>query len=880
MELNENNLEEDKEISQYDLYQFGNPEDLSEMPVPFEDDCELAEDDDCIMLEETRVLELLSDANVVFYEDAAYFVPSDLQSLHRIKNMWGTSEGTTVVDCLNDSKILIEEMPRNLAFSVEIENEGIEEHEEFSCYFLVYKKGIRRPLQVWLCRTNHFEFLIGSIPGSFRLDPGNYVWGITHLSDPAVESLIDDGLVMRELVIEAPCIEYVKVPEPGLLEVIADSAGWSLRVPLSDFPDDWPGFTVTVYDDGWRLLADLSGFRGEQSFSHPLLPYGSDWYVLLSDRRRRVAGYTLHRSGKDTINSSWSEGEMLRRMDAVCGYLEPKAFWKDELMKMPGLTGIRYSLVREAAYLQFCEKADLFHNALVLEAEDNGYTMRIANALARLVTGFTVNYVDVHAELVSMMNSPLGIPFIKEFEDSSPVCLMNAGLLAGPEATRLLDRIVSYMAGQPLVPVVLCDTGERIRHLFAQSPKLATYFQPELDYSVGAFTPEDIYMQVVARVRDLKLTLSGDVERRLMDYLVDKSEEGQHWAKADINQFVRDMLIKPHVNRCDMNDSTEILDIHLLGLVPAMDYFEGTMRDLDALVGLKELKAELRSLFDVLRLSHCRMSKGLPSLSGGVHHCIFTGNPGTGKSTVAALMGKLFKSLGILSKGQVITVERRTLVGAYIGHTERNLTTVLQQARGNVLFIDEAYSLSVGDNAADNDFGNQVLQGLLTVLADEHPDMVIIMAGYEEDIDRMLSKNQGMSGRFPYRFDFADYTADELFEIGTGMLERKQLKLTADAACLLREFIESKLLFREIGFSNGRWIMQLLDSRLIPAMARRVMSSQNKTEDDLRFIEADDVRAISQGVMKVGDIKKGKSVAGDINRFFFIKNDKNYGSYN
>ena len=879
MELNEDNLEEDKEISQYDLYQFGNPEDLSEMPVPFEDDCELAEDDECTLLNERKVNELLSGRSVVYYGDTPYYVPSDLQSRHNIRSVWGSSEGTPSVDCLSENNMQIGEGDRSLTFYVNIENDGEEEYEEFSCYFLLYKKNVRWPLQVWSCRTNYFEFLVGAIKGSLELPLGEYVWGITHLSDPSVEILIDDGVVMRDLVIEGSREEPVITPVPGLLEVTDSDAGWTLRVPLSEYSDNWAGFTVTVYDSGWRLLFDIQGFRGEQSFVHPLLPYGTDWLVILSDKKKCVVGYTLHRNAEGRICCFRSEADVLRKMDAMVGYLEQKDIWKDELMKIPGLTEIRSALVREAAYLWYCEQKGLFHNTLVLETEDNGYVMKTANALSRLVTGFTINFVDVQAELVKMGNTPSGMPMIEEFEDSSPVCLTNAGLLAGPDAARLMDLLLSHLASQPLGPVMLCDTGENIRRLFAQNPKLAACFQHELEYSIGTFTAEDIYLQVIERVKELKLTLSAEVSHRLIDYLR-CTGDSQHWNKADIARFVRDALIKPHINESGFDGVNEIGDIRLPDPESAVDLFEEAMQDLNALVGLKELKAELRSLFDVLRLSHCRMSKGLPSLSGSVHHCLFIGNPGTGKSTVATLMGKLFKSLGILSKGQVITVERRTLVGAYIGHTERNLTTVLQQARGNVLFIDEAYSLSVGDNAADNDFGNQVLQGLLTVLADEHPDMVIIMAGYEKDIDRMLSKNQGMSGRFPYRFDFADYTADELLEIGTGMLEKKQLNLTADAACLLREFIDNKLLFRESGFSNGRWIMQLLDSRLIPAMARRVMPSENKTEDDLRFIEVDDVRAISQGVMKVGDIKKGKSVAGDINRFFFIKNGMNYGSYN
>ena len=135
---------------------------------------------------------------------------------------------------------------------------------------------------------------------------------------------------------------------------------------------------------------------------------------------------------------------------------------------------------------------------------------------------------------------------------------------------------------------------------------------------------------------------------------------------------------------------------------------------------------------------------------------IFTSNPGTGKTTVAKKIGQLFHSLGVLSKGDVITAERGTIVGRYLGDTENNMQNLFAQAKGNVLFIDEAYSLNTG--AGDKaDFGNRVIECLLTVLAQPNPDMIIIMAGYQNEMDKMLDSNPGLRKRFTHYLHFEEY---------------------------------------------------------------------------------------------------------------------------
>ena len=144
---------------------------------------------------------------------------------------------------------------------------------------------------------------------------------------------------------------------------------------------------------------------------------------------------------------------------------------------------------------------------------------------------------------------------------------------------------------------------------------------------------------------------------------------------------------------------------------------------------------------------------------------IFTGNPGTGKTTVAKMVGKIYHALGQLSTGEVIVTGRSQLVGRFIGETEKNMQEILERARGNVLFIDEAYTLY--DGASDHkDFGFRVLESLLAVLALEHADILVIFAGYEKEMKAMMDANLGLWGRFPHQFHFEDYSVDELLQIG------------------------------------------------------------------------------------------------------------------
>lgn len=247
------------------------------------------------------------------------------------------------------------------------------------------------------------------------------------------------------------------------------------------------------------------------------------------------------------------------------------------------------------------------------------------------------------------------------------------------------------------------------------------------------------------------------------------------------------------------------------------------LQKLEKLVGLSRLKTDMRDACLMARFAQERRKLGLNPGEEERHHMIFYGNPGTGKTTVARLVGEIFHQMGLLSKGHTVETCRTDLVGEFIGHTESRMKEVLEQARGGVLFIDEAYTL-VSHDRNSNDFGKEVIHALLTILSEPNPDMIIILAGYKEKMQALLKTNPGLNDRFPLKFYFEDYSADELYEIALHTLQERNFVLTPEADLRLREIIVRANAYRDENFGNGRWVHNLVEQGIVKSMACRIMS--------------------------------------------------------
>jgi probable Rubsico expression protein CbbX len=263
---------------------------------------------------------------------------------------------------------------------------------------------------------------------------------------------------------------------------------------------------------------------------------------------------------------------------------------------------------------------------------------------------------------------------------------------------------------------------------------------------------------------------------------------------------------------------------------------EGLERDL---VGLAPVKTRVREIAALLLVEKMRRAVGLQAEPPPLHMS-FTGNPGTGKTTVAMRMASILHGLGYVRKGHLVAVTRDDLVGQYIGHTAPKTKEVIKRAMGGVLFIDEAYYLYRPEN--ERDYGQEAIEILLQVMENRRDDLVVIFAGYREHMDRFFGSNQGLSSRVAHHVDFPDYDAAELFSIAGLMLERMQYTMNDAAQQALREYIEARRKLPH--FANARSIRNALDrARLRQANRLFAQKGAALSRDMLAAIEAGDIRA-------------------------------------
>ena len=267
---------------------------------------------------------------------------------------------------------------------------------------------------------------------------------------------------------------------------------------------------------------------------------------------------------------------------------------------------------------------------------------------------------------------------------------------------------------------------------------------------------------------------------------------------------------------------------------------EGFLATLDTeLVGLVPVKTRIREIASLLLVEKLRAEVGLVAGSPSLHMS-FTGAPGTGKTTVALRMAEILHRLGYVRKGHLVAVTRDDLVGQFIGHTAPKTKDVLKRAMGGVLFIDEAYYLHRPEN--ERDYGQEAIEILLQVMENQRDDLVVILAGYKDRMERFFQSNPGMSSRIAHHLDFPDYTVEELHAIAALMLERLQYRLSPEADAALVEYIERRR--RQANFANARSIRNALDRTRLRQANRLLGRRQGAlTREQPMTIEAEDIRA-------------------------------------
>lgn len=257
--------------------------------------------------------------------------------------------------------------------------------------------------------------------------------------------------------------------------------------------------------------------------------------------------------------------------------------------------------------------------------------------------------------------------------------------------------------------------------------------------------------------------------------------------------------------------------------------------ELDSYIGLADVKEEVKNLINMVNVYKLRRAHDLPTTDMSLH-MVFTGNPGTGKTMMARMMARIYRSLDILSKGQLVEVDRSGLVAGYVGQTAIKTSKVIEKALGGVLFIDEAYALN---GKGDNDFGQEAIDTLLKAMEDHRDDLVVIVAGYDGLMEKFIQSNPGLESRFNRYLHFDDYTLDEMLEIFKMQCRKSLYTLSPDAEQDVKDFIYDENA-DGVTFGNARGVRNLFE-QILTAQANRLAKMESFTKDDLMTLTRDDV---------------------------------------
>lgn len=261
-----------------------------------------------------------------------------------------------------------------------------------------------------------------------------------------------------------------------------------------------------------------------------------------------------------------------------------------------------------------------------------------------------------------------------------------------------------------------------------------------------------------------------------------------------------------------------------------------SLQELEQLVGLREVKRNIAEVTAFSLIQNRRSQMHLKTLPNALH-MVFTGNPGTGKTTVARILGKVFQDIGLLVKGHLVEVERADLVGEYIGHTAQKTREMIRKAQGGIMFVDEAYTLAQG---GEKDFGQEAIATLVKGVEDYRDNLIIILAGYSKEMAGFLRSNPGLRSRFPINIEFADYNTEELFQIALQMYQERDYELTSKCRWRLKQILGDFERNHHPHSGNARYVRNLVE-KSIRLQALRLIDRDVFNRKELVTIQEEDL---------------------------------------
>lgn len=405
------------------------------------------------------------------------------------------------------------------------------------------------------------------------------------------------------------------------------------------------------------------------------------------------------------------------------------------------------------------------------------------------------------------------------------------------EAVDTLVKLVEDHAGN--IVVILAGYKKEMSEFLNANSGLHSRFNITMEFE--DYSEEELFSIMVKMTKDRGFIIDSDANSAIIELLHSKNRVGEQSGNARMVRNILEAALRNQTKRLSLIQSYEspeelitLKDIDFIPETVAKEFdLEAKLNDI---IGLENIKEYLRSLYSMLRVELARKQLGIDTQYGQTLHMIFTGNPGTGKTTMARIVGEVLFEMGILSTKNFVETDRAGLVAGYVGQTSLKTKAVINQALDGVLFIDEAYSLASGGNSSD--FGREAIDVLVKDMDDNRDRLVVILAGYTDKMQHFLTMNPGLKSRFPNILEFPNYSPYELIKISEGMLAKKKYKLDEDAKQKLEKIFVMES--AKDNFGNGRFARNMCE-RIIRNLSARINRTNDFSMDALTTITGEDV---------------------------------------